>query len=169
MQQWDNWLHEKKGGGGERGEEEQQEFVRRLSPGVEGRSRFLAQSHETCSREREVCREVEELEKDAKPMMRMLNPLEELEEECAKHWECNSEVQSMEDKPWRNEELRSVKDWQPRLEKESLEKTARSYNAATFLGCDGFHPKSKGELVKFFKKVYQCGRWPRQACTTMIC
>ena len=28
--------------------------------------------------------------------------------ECAKHWQCDEEVQNVEEKPWKNEELRKV-------------------------------------------------------------
>ena len=67
----------------------------------------------------------------------------------------------------------------PRSKKESdLEKAARNYKAKTGVGCDGFHPKvplelekeTRGKVVDFLGKVEQCecGRWPQQACTTMI-
>ena len=48
--------------------------------------------------------------------------------------------------------------------------------ASTGEGCDGFHPEvpqalsqeTRREIVKFFEKLKQCGRWPQQACTTMF-
>ena len=44
------------------------------------------------------------------------------------------------------------------------------------MGCDGFLPKvpldlsndMRREVVKFFEKVEQCGKWPQQACMTMF-
>ena len=36
-----------------------------------------------------------------------------------KHWQCDEEVQNVEAKPWKNEELRSAEEALPRL-KESL-------------------------------------------------
>ena len=64
----------------------------------------------------------------------------------------------------------------PSLKESDLEKAARNYKAKTGVGCDGFHPKvpldhtreTGGEVVEFFQKVEQCGRWPQQACTTMF-
>ena len=43
----------------------------------------------------------------------------------------DAEVQFTEDKPWRNEELRSTEEGLPRLKEERLERAARSYKAAT--------------------------------------
>ena len=44
------------------------------------------------------------------------------------------------------------------------------------MGCDGFHSKvpldlakeTRQEVVEFWEKVEQSGRWPQQACTTMF-
>ena len=49
-------------------------------------------------------------EEDAKPMARC-----EEEEEWAKHWQCDTKVQNPKDKPWRNEELKSLEEEMPRL------------------------------------------------------
>ena len=64
----------------------------------------------------------------------------------------------------------------PRLREQNLESAARSYKAATGMGCAGFHPKvpqdwpkeTRGEVVGFLENVEQCGRWPPQACTKMF-
>ena len=47
----------------------------------------------------------------------------------------------MEDKPWRNMELRSLEERLPRPKDENLEKAARSNKATAGVGCDGFCPK----------------------------
>ena len=91
------------------------------------------------------------------------------------HWQCGTEVQHNEDKPRRNEELRSLGKGLPRLE-ENLKRAARSYKAATGVGCDWFHSKvpldlqreMRGDILKFLKKLEQCGRLLQQACTTMF-
>ena len=87
----------------------------------------------------------------------------------------DTEVQHNEDKPWRNEELKSLEGGLPRLE-ENLERAARSYKAATHVGCDWFLSKvpqdlqkeTRGDILKSSKKVELCGRWLQQACTTMF-
>ena len=38
----------------------------------------------------------------------------------ARHWQCDSEAQGAEDKPWRNEESRSSEKGRPRLKDENL-------------------------------------------------
>ena len=81
--------------------------------------------------------------------------LEEVERDCeekgkewAKHWQCNTEVQEPEDKPWRNVELRSLEEGLPRMKEGHLEKAAGSYKGATGVGCDVFHPKVPSDLSK---------------------
>ena len=36
--------------------------------------------------------------------------------EWAKHWQCHEEVRNLEDKPWKNEELKKLEEALPRLE-----------------------------------------------------
>ena len=86
---------------------------------------------------------LEEVEGDAKPMKRC----EEKRKEWAKHRQCDSEVQALEDKPLRNEELRSFEEGLPRL-KEHLERAARSHKAASGVGCEGFHLQVPPDLSK---------------------
>ena len=82
----------------------------------------------------------------------------------------------MEDKPWKNEELRQWEEALPRLKECELEKVSRVYRAKTGVGQDGFHPKvlldltkeTRGEIVEFLEKVEQSGKWPQQTCTTMF-
>ena len=53
---------------------------------------------------------------------------------------------------------------------------SRLYKAKTGVGCDRFHPKvpldltkeTRGKIVEFLEKVEQSGKWPQQACTTML-
>ena len=47
----------------------------------------------------------------------------------------------MEDKPWKNEELRSAEEALPRLKESHLEEVSRLCKAKAGVGCDGFHPK----------------------------
>ena len=96
---------------------------------------------------------------------------EDNRKEWAKHWQCNTEVQDLEDKPWRNGELRSLEEGLTRLKEEHFEKAATSYEAATGVlqssrqTCRG---KPEDNLWNSSKKVKHCGRWPQQACTTMF-
>ena len=53
---------------------------------------------------------------------RLLDRCEAKRKEWAKHWQCDEEVQNVEDKSWKNEEL-------------------RGYKAKTGAGCDGFQPR----------------------------
>ena len=85
---------------------------------------------------------MEEVERDAK----LLKRCEEQRKEGAKHWQCNMEVQDLDDKPWRNEELRSLEEGLPRLREDNLEKAARSDKAAIGVGCVGYHPRVPPDL-----------------------
>ena len=69
-------------------------------------------------------------------MSDLLARCEKKRKECAKHWQGYMEVQDLEDKPSRNEELRSLEEGLSRLKKNRWEKAARSYKAATGVGCD---------------------------------
>ena len=115
---------------------------------------------------------LEKEEEDA----RLLDRSEAKRKEWSKHWQCDEEVKSMQDKPWRNEELRKGEEALPRLKEGDLEKASRLYKAKTGVGCEGFHPKvpldltkeTRGEIVEFLEKVEQSGKWPQQPCTTMF-
>ena len=64
----------------------------------------------------------------------------------------------------------------PRLKESHLEEVSRLFQAMTGVGCDGFHPKvlldltreTTREIIDFQEKVEQSGKWPQQACTTMV-
>ena len=86
----------------------------------------------------------EELEEDVKPMRRC----EERRREWPRHRQCDSEVQCAEDKPWRNQELRSLEEELPQLSEENLERAATSYRATMAVGRDGFHPRGPSDLSK---------------------
>ena len=63
---------------------------------------------------------LKEEEEDAKPSA----TCEETRKEWAKHWQCDVEVQHFEDRPWRNEEWKSLEEGTPRLKEKELEKAA---------------------------------------------
>ena len=119
--------------------------------------------------------EVPILEKE-KEDARLLDRCEAKKKKRSKHWQCNEEIQSMQDKPWRNEELKECEEALSSLKEGDLEKASRLYKAKTGVGCDGFHPKvpldltkeTKGEIVFFLRKVEQSGKRPQQASTTMF-
>ena len=47
---------------------------------------------------------LKEEEEDVKPLARC----EEKRKEWATHWQCDTEVQELKDKPWRNEKLKNL-------------------------------------------------------------
>ena len=46
---------------------------------------------------------------------RLLDRCEAKRKEWARHWQCDEEVQNVEEKPWKNEELRRLEEALPRL------------------------------------------------------
>ena len=84
---------------------------------------------------------LEKEEEDA----RLLDRCEAKRKEWLKHWQCNEEIQSMQDKPWKNEECEETL---PRLTEGDSEKASRLYKENTGVGCDGFHPKVPLDLTK---------------------
>ena len=58
---------------------------------------------------------------------RLLDRCEAKRKERAKHWQCDEEVQSVEDKPRKNDELRSAEEALPRLKEWELEKVSRIF------------------------------------------
>ena len=47
----------------------------------------------------------------------------------------------MQNKPWRNDELKECEEALSRLKEGDLEKASTLYKAKTGAECDGFHPK----------------------------
>ena len=82
----------------------------------------------------------------------------------------------LQDKQWKNEEMKKLKEALPRLLECGLEKVSRLYKAKTGVGCDGSQPKvlldvtkeTRREIVEFLEKVERSGKWPQQACTTKV-
>ena len=78
----------------------------------------------------------------------------------------NGQNSGAEEKPWKDEELRSAGEALPRLKECHLEEVSRLYEAKTGVACDGFHPKvtldlrtgTRGEVVEFLEKVEQSGK-----------
>ena len=79
--------------------------------------------------------------------MKHLRRCEEERKVWAKHWQCDSEVQGVEDKPWRNEEVRSLEEGLPQLRE-------RNCKLQRVVSCDGFHPKALLDLSRTTK-----GKW----------
>ena len=71
----------------------------------------------------------------------------------------------MQDKPWRNEELKECEEALPRLKEGDLEKASRLYKAKTGVGYDGFHAKVPLDLTRETKeKLWNSWRgWNRVA------
>ena len=62
---------------------------------------------------------------------RLLDCCEATRKEWAKHWQCDEEVQDVEEKLWKNEELRSAEEALPRLKECHLEEVSRLKEAKT--------------------------------------
>ena len=167
MHKWYEWLEYMKKKD-EKNEEMHQQKVEKMIKSAEGRAGLLTKP----TMWREGVQILEREEGDA----RLLNCCEAKRKEWSKHWQCNEEIQSMQDKPWRNEELRECEEALPRLKEGEMEKASRLYKANTGVGCDGFRPKvlldltkeTRGEIAKFLENAKQSGYWPQQACTTMF-
>ena len=95
----------------------------------------------------------------------LLERCEATRKEWSKHWQCNEEIQNMQNKPWRNEESKECEESLPRLKEGDLDKASRLYKAKRGVGCDGFHPKVPLDLTK--EREENCGifwrRWSRVA------
>ena len=115
---------------------------------------------------------LQEEEEDA----RLFDRCEAKMKEWPKHWQCGEEIQNVQNKPWRNEELKKYEEALPRLKEVDLDQASRLYKEKAGVGCDGFYPKvpldltkeTRGEIVEFLEKVEQSGKWSQQACTTMF-
>ena len=121
-------------------------------------------------------RRVQILRKEEEEDARLLDRCEAKRKEWAKFWQCDEEIQNMQNKPWRSEELKECEEALPRLKEGDLDKASRLYKAKTGVGCDGLHPKvpldvtkeTRGETVEFLERVEQSGKWPQRASTTMF-
>ena len=99
---------------------------------------------------------------------RLLDRCEARKKEWERHWQCDEDVQNLEHKLWKNEELRKLEEVLPRLKECELDKVLKAKT-------DGLHPKvplsltkETGESVEILEEVKQSGRWSQQACTTMF-
>ena len=82
-------------------EVEHQERVSRMIIRAQGGAGFIAQTRKTDSLERREVQVLQEEERDVTPLRRCEEKIKYL----AKHWQCDTEVQDLKDKPWENEEL----------------------------------------------------------------
>ena len=90
----------------------------------------------------------------------LLDRCEAKRKEWAKHWQCDEEIQNMQNKPWRNEESKECEEALPRLKECQLEKVSRLYTAKTGVGyatdsTRNLTKETRGEIVEFLEKVEQ--------------
>ena len=138
MQRWYDWLeYTKKKDEKEKMEEMHQQKVAQMIKSAEGSAGLLRK----ITKPTPWWRGAQILEKQ-KEDARLLNRCEAKMKEWATHWQCDEDVQNMQDIPWRNEELRRCKEALPRLLEGDLERASRMYKAKTGVGWDGFHPES---------------------------
>ena len=96
---------------------------------------------------------------------RLLNRCEAKRKEWPRHRQCDVSVQNVDDKTWKNEELRNFEEALPRLKECHLEKVSGLQKAKTGVGCDGFHTKvpldvtkeTRREIVEFLQKARASG------------
>ena len=77
----------------------------------------------------------------------------------------------MQNKPWRNEELKEGEEALSRLKEGDLEKTKKhcTRQKQEWDATDSTRKFPwRGDVVEFLEKVVQSGKWPQQACTTMF-
>ena len=67
----------------------------------------------------------------------LLDRCEVTRREWSTHWQCDEDVQNMQDIHWRNEELRRCEEALPRLLEGDLERASRMYKSKTGVGWDG--------------------------------
>ena len=72
---------------------------------------------------------------------RLSDRCEAKRKEWAKHWQCDEGIQNIQNKPWRNEDLKKNEEALPRLKEGDLGKVSRLYKAKIGVVCDSFHPK----------------------------
>ena len=73
---------------------------------------------------------------------RLLDHCEAKRKEWAKHWQCDEDVQNLED-TWESEELKKSEGALARLKRCEVEKVSKLYRAKTGVGCDGFHSNER--------------------------
>ena len=119
-----------------------------------GKSRFLHKIPKSAAWKGGL-RVLEECEEDVKHMTRC----EEKRKEWAKRWQCDSALQSMEDKPWRTGELRSREELLPQ-NKENLERAVRSYKLRLVSpkGPVGLFERDESRSGDVFEKNEQFGK-----------
>ena len=117
MQKWYEWLeYMKKEDGKENVEEmhQRQEYMIQSAEGSAGLLHIITKP----TMWRGGVQILKEEEEDA----RLLDRCEAKREEWAKHWQCDEEIQNMQNKPWRSEELEECEETLPRLKEGDLEK-----------------------------------------------
>ena len=106
--------------------------------------------------------------------VRLLDRCEAKEKEWAKHWQCDEGAQNMDDKPWKNEELKKLEEALPSLKECDLEKASRLKKGQNRSGIRSMASTQKSQWTRqekraekeLLEKVELSGKWPQQACTT---
>ena len=135
MQKWYEWLEHTKKKDEKKMEEMHQRKVEKMIKSAEGSAGLLHKITTPTMWRGGV--QILKKEEDA----RLLDRCEAKRKEWAKHWHCDEEIQNVQNKPWRNEELKECDKALPRMKEDDLEKASRLYKAKTRVGSNGFHPK----------------------------
>ena len=100
--------------------------------------------------------------------VRLLDRCEAKRKEWAMLWQCDESVQNMEDKLWKNEELKKLERALPRLRECDLEKASMLYKAKTEVGGLNERKKQEEKWWSFWRRWSRVEKWPQQACTKMF-
>ena len=119
-------------------EEMHQQEVSQMIKSAEGGAGLLHKLGE------EECKILKEIAEDAKLLDRCEAKKKNGQE---KHWQCGEDVQNVEDKHWKKEELKKLEEALPMLEECELEEVSRLYKAKTGVGNDGFLAKVHLDLT----------------------
>ena len=107
---------------------------------------------------------------------RLLDRCEAKWKEWAKHRQCEESVQTLEDKPWENEELKKLEEALPRLKerwgKSCQDCTRRKQELDAMVSTQQslwiLQKKQEEKSWSSWRKWSRVGKWPQQACTTMF-
>ena len=143
MQKWYEWLeHMKKKGEKEKMEEMHQRKVQQMTKSAEGSAGLLHKITKP-----KMWRGGVQILKKEKEDANLLEQCEATRKEWSKHWQCNEEIQNMQNKPWRNEESKECKESLPRL-KEGVLKGIKIVQGKNRSGMRRIPPKSSSGLNK---------------------
>ena len=121
MQTWYEWLeYVKRKNEKEKMEDMHQQKVEKMTESAEGGAGLL---HKITKRT--MWRGGVQILKEEEENARLLDRCEAKRKEWTKHWQCEEEIQNMQNRPWRSDELKECEEAMPRLLEGDLDKASR--------------------------------------------